>query len=199
MCSGRGTPGWPTPGGRACRGRPATEAATPMWISSLPTSRRCPGPGRRARSTRSACPTSPRPSCPSAPRSRRSASCARCCAATRSGARGCPSPTPAPTWPRCAPRRAPEGDTFVVSGQKTWNSLGPPCRLVPALRAHRPRSPQAQRDQLPAGRHGHARHHGATVAHHERRLHLLRALLRRGRRPPIVACSARSTTGGGWP
>ncbi len=83
-----------------------------------------PGRGARARSTRSACPTSPRPSCSSAPRSRRSASCARCCAATSSGARGCPSPTPGPTWPRCARRRDLEDDTFVVSGQKTWNSLG---------------------------------------------------------------------------
>ena len=53
-----------------------------------------------------------------------SASCARCSAATRSGARACPSPRPAPTWRRCGARPSLDGDDFVVNGQKTWNSQG---------------------------------------------------------------------------
>ena len=34
------------------------------------------------------------------------------------------SPTPAPTWPRCAPPRSEDGDHYVVNGQKMWTTGG---------------------------------------------------------------------------
>ena len=78
----------------------------------------------RTRSTRSASRTSRPRSSSTAPTSR-SASCSpACCAATTSGARASPSPTPAPTSRRCAPRPCATATSWVVNGQKTWNTLG---------------------------------------------------------------------------
>ena len=91
-----------------------------------------------------------------------------------------------------------DGDQFVVNGQKTWNSLGSRGRLVPALRPHQHRGPQAQGDQLPAGRHGHPGHRGPPVAHDGRRAHLLGAVLRQCGRPGLgVAGRARRGLAGG--
>ena len=56
---------------------------------------------------------------------RRDGSCDPCSAAMRCGARGCPNPMPdsdlALPPHGCGSE---EGDHFVVSGQKTWNSMG---------------------------------------------------------------------------
>ena len=49
--------------------------------------------------------------------------CRASSSARTSGARVTPSPTPAPTWPACAPRLCDDGDDFVVNGQKTWTTL----------------------------------------------------------------------------
>ena len=48
---------------------------------------------------------------------------ARPCAARSSGASCSASPAPAPTWPRCAPRRCGTRDGWRLSGQKVWTSL----------------------------------------------------------------------------
>ena len=48
----------------------------------------------------------------------------RCCGATRSGRRACPSPTPARTCASLRTAAVEDGDDFVLNGQKTWNSLG---------------------------------------------------------------------------
>ena len=47
-----------------------------------------------------------------------------CSAATTSGARASPSPTRAPTSRRCSMTAVLDGDTWIVNGQKTWNTLG---------------------------------------------------------------------------
>ena len=91
-----------------------------------------------------------------------------------------------------------DGETFVVNGQKTWNSLGRLRRLVPALRPHRSRRAQAQGHQLPPGRHAVTRGGGTPAPHHGRGPHLLRALLHRRRRPQanLLGNAQRGLAGG---
>ena len=57
-------------------------------------------------------------------RSRRRATCRASRAARRSPPSRCPSPRPAPTWPRCAARRASTATHYVLDGEKTWISNG---------------------------------------------------------------------------
>ena len=53
-----------------------------------------------------------------------SATCRAWRAARRSPPSRCPSPTPAPTWRRCAARARVDGDDCVLDGEKTWISNG---------------------------------------------------------------------------
>ncbi len=49
---------------------------------------------------------------------------ARSSPATCTSRSATPRPTPAPTWPRCAPARKKDGDHYVVNGQKMWTTGG---------------------------------------------------------------------------
>ena len=108
---------WPT---RVRRARPRASS------SGSSSRRSTTGPGPPSGSARTAS-SSWRPPCSStAPMRRRRATCPPWRRATRSGARGGPSPTPAATWPasaRAAARHA-AGDGWVLNGQKTWASRG---------------------------------------------------------------------------
>ena len=73
------------------------------------------------------------------------------------------------------------------------------CRLVPALRAHRPDGQEARRHHVLPGRPAHARHRGAAADHHHGRAVLRRALLHRRPRARARPCSGRCTPGGRWP
>ena len=123
----------------------------------------------------------------------------RCCAATRSGRKACPSPTPGSDLASLRTSAVEDGDHFVVNGQKTWNSHGPLRRLVPALRAHRPVGQEARRHHLLPGRPAHAGHRGAAAHHHHRRSGLRRALLHRRPHPALGHARRSCTPAGRWP
>ncbi len=115
--------------------------------------------------------------------------------ARRSGARGSPSPRPAPTSPRCARARSSTTTTSSLSGQKTWVSWGQFARWCGVLArtdddvAQAPRHLDADRRHALAGRRG-----AADDADHRPR-RVLRAVPRRRRSSPRRTCSAQRGDG----
>ena len=78
------------------------------------------------------------------------------------GARGSPSPTPAPTWPSLKTRAVLDGDEWVINGQKIWTTQAQYADYIFLLARTDPDAPEARGHQLPARADEAARHRGPT-------------------------------------
>ena len=99
-------------------------------------------------------------------------------AARSAGARAIRSPARAATSPGCRPRPRITGDHYLVNGQKVWTSYADEADWIFCLVRTSSES-QAQRDQLPAVRHGKPRRLDQADPADQRQFALLRDLLRR--------------------
>ena len=194
----RGTACWPTPGWAAPAwpsehgGRDADLDEQLAYFEEM-NARSAPGPDQRDRRVEHR----PGDHDATAPTSRRPGSCGRCCGATRSGRRACPSPTPAPTWRRCGARPCSTATTSWSTARRRGTAsatspTGASCTSAPI-----PTSPKHKGiscllvDLRTPG------HRGSSDPHDHRRRAVQRAVLHRRPHPDAPRCSARSTRVGG--
>ena len=78
-----------------------------------------------------------------------------------------------------------DGESWIVNGQKTWNTLGNLANWCELLVRTDPSVPEAQGHHLPARRHDAARRRSATAHHDHRREGVQRDLLHRRARPGL--------------
>ncbi len=172
------------------RGRPRPRrdrvgrASTAGWTcrSRSRSSTRRRRRGRASRERREPASASPAPrSSATAPRSRRRGCCGRCCAPTSSGPRATPSPGAGSDLPALRTTAVRDGDHYVVNGQKVWSSSADIADILFTLVRTGPRRLRARRHHVPPGRRARAGCDGAPAARSDRRLRVLRDLLRRRR------------------